>query len=300
MELRHLNAFIHVATLMSFYKAAQALNYAQSTVSAQIRNLEEELGVKLFDRLGKGIRLTEAGQKLLPHARRILDLTREAELEVSSESEPFGALNIRIPESLLTFCLPPLLTRFRARFPGVGLNFFTCAFHGLEQDLRKGIADLAFLLAEGVTGSNMEVEFLGSLDLVLAAGPGHPLVGKAEIRARDLDGLPLLLSTADCSYRKGFEELLLERKVRPGPLMEFNSVAAIKKAVQAGLGLTVIPRLAVAREVMSRELVILNWVEEEMETAVLMVRHKEKWLSPTLRAFMDMAREELDLDRQES
>ncbi len=290
MELRHLKAFLHVANRMSFYKAAQSLNYAQSTVSAQIRALEEELGVRLFDRLGRRIKLTEPGRRLLPHAGRLLNLAEEARAEVASGSESFGSLNIMIPESLLTHSLPPLLSRFMNEYPGLRLNFRTCTFHGLEQELKKGLADLAFLLADGVSGSNLAVEFLGSLRLVLVAGPGHELSSKAHIQTGDLAGQTLLLSTSDCSYRRGFEDLLSEKKVYPGAVMEFSSVAALKKAVEAGLGLSLLPETAAAQEAGQGSLVVLDWAGEEMETGLLMVRHKDKWLSPSLRAFMETAR----------
>jgi DNA-binding transcriptional LysR family regulator len=278
---------------MSFHKAAQSLSYAQSTISAQIQALEEELGVKLFDRLGKRIQLTEAGQKLLPHARRMLNLAKEAQAEVTSKTEPYGSLNIMIPESLLTHRLPALLSSFRSVHPGLSLNFQTCTFHGLEQDLRKGIADLAFLLADTASGSNMVVEFLGSVRLVLAAAPDHPLAAKKQVRAGDLAGRRLILSTSDCSYRRSFEELLLEGKIYLGSIMEFNSVAAIKKAVAAGLGLTILPWMAVEEEAGQGLLSVLDWAGEEMETAILMIRHKDKWLSPALRSFMETDREGL-------
>ena len=207
------------------------------------------------------------------------------------DPRPYGSLNIMIPESLLTHLLPPLLLcRFRDEYPGLRLNFQTCAFHGLEKELKRGLADLAFLLAEGVSGSDLAVEFLGSLSLVLAVGPGHELSTRSPLRPGDLAGQTLLLATSDCSYRRAFEDLLAESKVYPGAVMEFSSVAALKKAAQAGLGLTILPEWAAAEEAAQGRLVLLDWAGTELETGLLMVRHKDKWLSPSLRSFMETAR----------
>lgn len=98
MEIRQLRSFQTVANLLSFNKAADRLNYAQFSISAQIQALEEELGVQLFDRLGRRVRLTEAGTQLLEYANKILDLVNESHSEMAGAKEPLGSLTIRIPE----------------------------------------------------------------------------------------------------------------------------------------------------------------------------------------------------------
>lgn len=127
MELRQLKTFCTVARLLSFNQAAENLNYAQSTVSTQIRLLEAEFGVPLFDRLGKSVKLTEAGQMLMRYSRRMLDLEAETRANVSGWEEPHGSISIRIPQSIGTHYLPSALSRFRKRFPRVGFDVSTCA-----------------------------------------------------------------------------------------------------------------------------------------------------------------------------
>ena len=292
MEIRQLRTFQAVAQMLSFNRAAERLHYAQSSISAQIQALEEELEVKLFDRLGRRILLTEAGERLLQYARKILDLADETKAEVVRSKEPEGALTIRVPESFCVHRLPPVVKRFRSQFPKVGLSFVTCAVENLQKDLRKGITDLAFLLTESIQATDLEVEAMGFEHIILVANHGHPLAAKPKIKTRDLEGETILLSKVDCSYRRSFQQILDQQKVLPGTTLEFNSVAAIKQCVMEGVGITILPEVAVAQDIAQGRLASIAW-EEKLEVATLMIWYKDRWLSPTLSAFMDMTREVL-------
>ncbi len=293
MEIRQLRTFQAVAQMLSFNRAAERLHYAQSSISAQIQALEEELEVKLFDRLGRRILLTEAGERLLQYAGKILDLADETRAEVVRSKEPEGALTIRVPESFCVHRLPPVVKQFRSRFPKVRLSFITCAVENLQKDLRKGITDLAFLLTESIQAADLEAEALGFEHIMLVASPGHPLAAKPEIQTRDLEGETILLSKVDCSYRRSFQQILDQQNVRTGTTLEFNSVEAIKQCVMEGVGITILPEIAVAREIAQGRLAALTWGEGEMEVALLMIWYRERWRSPSLEAFMAMTREVL-------
>ncbi len=290
MEIRQLKSFRTVANFLSFNKAAEQLNYAQSSVSAQIQALEEDLGVQLFDRLGKRIQLTDTGMLLLQYANKILDLVDETQSTVTGDLEPVGSLTIRIPESFGVHRLPPVLKAFHSRFPNVHLNFITCAHEGLGKDLRKGVTDLAFLLSEGISAPDLDVETLGFESVVLVSGPDHPLSAKRSVHTRDLAGATILFSRVDCSYRKSFEQILKDEEVDRFNKFEFNSVEVIKHSVMAGLGISILPEIAVAEEVRQKRLVILPWSEGAIEVAVLMIWFRDRWISPTLSAFMEVTR----------
>jgi len=293
VEIRQLRTFQTVAKFLSFNRAAQELHYAQSSISAQIQGLEEELGVQLFDRLGRRVLLTEAGMRLLQYAEKILDLAEETPTGVAGARELRGSLTVKVPETLSVHRLPPVIARFRSMYPKVRLRFVSCTHDGLQKDLRKGITDLAFLLAESIRASDLEVEALGIEPLVLVAHPGHPLAARKEIRARDLEGETIPLSTVDCSYRKGLELVLGEEKVRYEAALEYNSVEAVKRCVMSGVGVTVLPEISVAEEVSRGLLKVLPWADEGLEAAALMIWYKERWVSPTLAAFMEVTREVL-------
>lgn len=290
MDLRELRTFRAVATQLSFSRAAQALHYAQSTVSAQVQALEEDLDVRLFDRLGRSVKLTEAGERLLAYAEKLLDVANEARAEVKGGGEATGALTIRVPESLCVQHFPPLLARFQARHPRVRLNLITCTQEGLAQDLQKGVTDLAFLLAETIGAVDLRVENLTSVPLVLVAAPSHPLARRRKLKAADFSQATLLLTRVDCSYRRPFEQMLRQENAAPACVWELSSVEAVKRCVMAGMGLTVLPRAAAAAELAQGKLTALPWPTGGWEVGLLMVWHGAKWLSPTLRAFMEEAR----------
>ncbi len=293
MEIRHLKAFLAVARLSSFSKAADRLHYAQSSVSAQIRALEDELGVQLFDRLGRRILLTQAGERLVPYAERIIDLADETRAEIGGGTEPEGSLTIRVPESLGVYRLAPVIYEFSSLFPGIRLNLMNCAHETLQRELRNGAIDLAFLLAESFQGADLAIEALGAECLVLVASPSNCLARKNLVRTRDLGKETLFLSKVDCSYRRLFEGILREEGVPLEATRTFHSVAFLKRCVMAGSGITILPEVTVSDEIAKRELALLRWEEGDLEVSVLMIWCKARWVSPALSAFMEITRRAL-------
>lgn len=290
MEIRHLKTFKAVADQRSFHKAAAAIHYAQSTVSAQIMALEEDLGVRLFERLGRRIILTEAGEGLYRYAVKMLELVEAARAELADRIHASGSLSIRVPESFCAFRLTPAISIFRDLMPNVKLHFVTCAQEGLGRDLRKGVTDLAFLLTESIQSKDLTTEILGTERLVFVAAPTHPLAKTIPFDIGMLKDHTLLLSRVDCSYRRLLEQMLTEAERKPGMVLEFNSVAAIIACVTEGLGVTLIPEVAVRREIDSGRLVRLLLDEDDLEVAQMMIWHRDKWLTPVLEGFMEAVR----------
>ncbi len=291
MELRNLKTFRTVATLLSFNQAAEVLNYAQSTVSSQIKALEDELAVRLFDRLGKRIVLTPAGVMLSQYAQKMLDIEAETLSEVRNQVFPHGSLSIRVPQTIGLHFMPAILSRFQVRFPGVGCRFHRCAFHALEHELQTGVTDLAFLFAESARSACLTVEPLRFEPLILVTNPKNPLVSKEIVTPEDLRDHPIFLPGEDCGYRMVFEAILAEHGVEPRIVLDFNSIEMMRECLKVCTGVAVMPEVAVKRELHQSELTALRWSEQGMETAILMIRHKDRWISPALRAFMETATE---------
>jgi DNA-binding transcriptional LysR family regulator len=291
MELRQLVTFRTVAQTLSFSRAATSLNYAQSTVSAQIQTLEDELGVSLFDRLGKSIILTDAGERLLGYAEKLLDLAGEARAVVSDGETLAGTLTISAPETLCTYRLPALLRRFRDRWPQVQLVFRPGYNADLERSIREGAMDVAFVMDEVLEAPNLVIEPLVTEPLLVLANPGHPLTRLPAVNFADLHDVPMILTERGCSYRALFERALAAAGSRLVTPMEFHSVEAIKQCVMAGIGITLLPLVAVAAEIDQGRLVPLHWAGRDLAVITQMIWHKDKWLSPALRAFLDMARQ---------
>lgn len=290
MEIRHLNTFLAVSRLLSFNKAAQQLHYAQSSVSAQIQALEHELDVKLFDRLGRRVLLTEAGEQLIKYAHKMVALADETKVAFRSQGQLQGALTIRIPESFGTWRLPTVLQAFNKHYPQVDLHLITCAREGLSQDLRKGVTDLAFLLDESIQAADLEVEMLGSESLVLVAHPAHPLCASGPVTSSRLAAETWLMSRVDCSYRRLVETCLQSGGgIKRAPL-ELNSLAVLKACLVQGVGISVLPCISVAPELASGVLALIDWPEGPKEVALLMVWYRQRWLSPIVSGFMEYVR----------
>jgi DNA-binding transcriptional LysR family regulator len=264
MELRQLRTFQTVARLMSFNRAAEILNYSQSAISTQISLLEQELDVKLFNRLGNRICLTEAGRMLVGYSQKLLDIEQETLSKVSGKEEAQGSISIRIPQSIATYLLPSVLSKFQARYPKVGFDVGTCAYEALIHETKTGITDLAFLLS---ALSSMQIS--------------------------DLAGQTILLPKHDCSYKMTFQQALAEGKAAPARFIELNSIEAIKQCVFKGIGVAMFPLMAIREELAQQTMTILPWPEDPLETGILMIWHKDKWLSPVLKDFMETVREVL-------
>jgi DNA-binding transcriptional LysR family regulator len=197
MEFRHLRTFTVVADKLSFSKAAEKLHMAQSSVSAQIRLLEEELSLKLFDRIGRRVIITEAGMKLYGYARRMMEMTNEIQSEITGSENFRGSLTIRIPETLATVYMPGVVERLYKDNPQVKLNFINCADDQLREELNSGRIDIAFLMTDSINLKEVKIEMLKTLDLVMIAGPVHSLVKKQVVKPDDLNQQTILLSKTD-------------------------------------------------------------------------------------------------------
>lgn len=298
MEHRQLKTFGAVARALSFTRAAEGLGYVQSNVTAQVKALEAELGAPLFDRLGRRVVLTDAGRTLLGYAGRILDLHEEALAAVASAGgtpggEPAGSLTISAPETLCTYRLPRLLRRFGERYPGVRLTFRPVPCSDLKSAVAEGVLDAAFLLEEPARSSVLELEALVEEPLLVLAPPDHPLAPSEGVGPADLDGERVLLTESGCSYRRIFERRLAEAGVEPARALEFDSVEAIKQCVIAGMGVAVLPAVAVEAELERGEIASLPWSGPELKVPTQVAWHKDKWVSPALGAFLSLSREML-------
>jgi DNA-binding transcriptional LysR family regulator len=305
VELRQVETFRAVAEELSFSRAAAKLGYVQSSVSAQVSTLERELGVPLFDRLGRKIALTNAGEVMFAYSGKLLALaeqTREAVVDVGAGSgEVTGSLTVSAPETLLTYRLPKLLTLFHERHPKVRLSVRPSAIGRLVGSARKAIeegkVDVAFVLdeplGERAQSADLAVETLVAENVSVVAPISHALASSSAVLAHDLRGETVLLPEAPesgCAYRGQFERQLGSAGVVPSEMMEFQSIEAVKQCVAAGMGVSVLPSVAVDAELKVGTLAALRW-SEPFEVLTQMSWHEARWMSPALRAFLEAARE---------
>ncbi|WP_164709826.1 LysR family transcriptional regulator [Euzebya pacifica] len=288
--MRDLRTFLVCARLQHFTQAAEELAYAQSTVTAQVRSLEKELDVPLFDRVGRGVVLTPAGQRLEGYARRIVDLVEEASATVAFVgSQPHGDLTISATETLSTFQLPDVLREFQRRFPDVRLFLRPHDPADLVARVVEGDSAAAITLDVPISHPDLTVETLREEEVWLLAPPDHPLAGRRRLGSADLAPFRLLLSELDVSYGGAFIDRLAAEGVVPIDPMEFSSVAAIKQCVRVGMGLTALPAFASTEEVESGQLVVLPFACPSVTVQLLWHRHR--WVPPAAEALLALTRE---------
>jgi DNA-binding transcriptional LysR family regulator len=289
MELRDLRTFRMVAQTLNFTQAAQQLDYAQSSITAQIQHLEAELGQPLFDRLGRKVILTEAGQQLLRYADKILELEAEARTLLTGQQEGRGTLTIGAPESICNYFLPPILAAFRQSMPQVRLILKQLFYTDLSRHLREGWLDLAFFIEDPLTSSQLHFEMLQTQPVHMIAAADHPLAGREQVTPHDLEGQTLILTERGCGYRNKFERVLATVGYRPTMALEFGSVETIKQCVMAGLGLGILPQMTLQASLQAGGLVCLPW-SDPFEIYIQIGWHKDKWLSPILEQFIAQSR----------
>lgn len=300
MDLRQLTTFHRVASLLSFTKAASELNYAQSSVTAQVKSLEVSLGVELFERLRGKIQLTPAGERLVPYAERILSLVDEAREKTTGWAEPSGVLTVGTTESLTSYRMPPVLEFFHHRYPGLQLALRPGSAAQTCEALRQGAFDMGFFTEVRTEHPGLRAEVLGPEPLVAVAAAGHRLAGLREVTTADLRGVPVLAPEPGSSYRGLLEaELTCSGPEPEFPLLEFGTVESIKRGVAAGLGVSVLPEVAVADAVGAGTLAVLGW-KPPFEVYTQIAWRRGRQVTREMRAFIDqtvrfMAQDRLSL-----
>ncbi|ETT43892.1 LysR family transcriptional regulator [Paenibacillus xylanexedens] len=293
MEIRQLKTFWTLASTCSFSQTAELLSYVPSTITMQIKSLEEELGVKLLDRLGKKVVLTDAGQQFLPYATKILNDVEEAKCISSQHGELAGTVVIGADEVLCAYLLPALFKRFRADYPGVRLLFRPLSGQELKSSLREGHADVVFVLDEPINSKDLQSEFLKDETFQMVVSPDHMLASRSALVIDDFHKQHFLLTEKNCSYRTYFDQSITKKGADALTELEFHSVEAIKQCVVAGLGIALLPEMALKKELSDGEVVALPWDLSDVSFSAQMLWHREKWISPSMAAFMEVAKSEL-------
>lgn len=241
MELRHLRAFSAAAVHQSFTRAARDLGVTQAAVSQQVAALEKEFGAELFERVGRGVRLTDSGRRLHDHAFRILELVDEATREMGSTEQPVTG-NLRIASSTVPseWLLPELLLEFRASRPYVRESLLISDSRTAALAVESGDADVGFV-GELPQSSALQAEPIVKDELVLVVGTNHPLANKGTTTLKQLRSESLIVREPGSGSRRCVERALEEQQQTPADFtiaMEVNSNDAIRAAVRRGVGVS--------------------------------------------------------------
>lgn len=288
MELRQLITFTKITQLNSFLKAAEDLGYAQSTITTQIQLLEKELGIKLFERIGRNMELTSKGLVFLEYAEKIINLAEEAKEAVTDTDIPKGTLKIGVVESLCTIRLPEVLKHYHMKYPEVEviIKIGTCS--DLHNMLKNNTVDLIFILGELIKDPDLLSCMCCEEEMALLASPLNELKDKKKLTLKDISGEALILTEKGCSYRGVFEGMFNKENLQPHLALEIGSIETIKTFVKNNLGITLLPAMTANNELSKGELVKLDLVGCEFNIMTQVLYHKNKWLTPAMNAFIDM------------
>ncbi len=288
-ELPHLATFATVAERGSFTATAADLGITQAAVSQRIAVLENELHVSLFNRRAGRISLTEAGQRLYPYARKILDLHGQARTDIGG-FQPTIAGDLPIAASSVPgeCFLPALLSSFHEAHPGVHVRATVSDSGSVMQDVEKGQAMLG-LVGQEAEKPTLEFRPIGSDSLVLVVGSGHRWAARKRIPLKSLTGESLIIrelgSGSRCALEKSLERVGVSL-ARLNITLELGSNVAIKDAVKRGLGIAFLSRLSVHRELDARELQAVEVSGLSLARNFYLVYHRRRPLSPAASAFL--------------
>ena len=282
MTIIQLETFLKIAETGNFTTTAGLLGYAQSTVTTQIKQLEEELGCLLFDRLGKTAVLTPEGRKLETYAEKMMQLQREILLEVPAAEETAGLIQLGVSESLCYHHMPQALLRFRRKYPAVEIRLSFIMHDTFPVQLKKGSLDIAYSLDPPMDHPELKLLSETPETLGFFAHPDHPLSKKTKITERDLADVPLLLTSHSCSFRHMLLEDLARSSVIPKIALETSSKEILKQFAVNQLGVAFMPDMAARKETDRSLLKKLDWAGNDFPICSRVYVHKDKRLGAPL------------------
>jgi LysR family transcriptional regulator, cell division regulator len=280
MEIRDLRIFMSVAKNGSISKAAEELHYVQSNVTARIKHLEGQLNAALFHRKSKGVELTASGHLLLDYAKRIVQLTKEAEAVIKDQDEPRGKLSIASMETTAAVHLPLLLSGYHRSYPHVELNLVT----GPSEDSIKRLLNFEVdgaLVAGAVNQKLLVAEKAFEEELVLVTPHHLKDIGQ-------LSNLTILVFRTGCSYRAQLERWLRVSGKLPDKIMEFGSIEGILGCISAGMGISFLPRSIIETKHMQNDYSLHSIPEEFGHMTTWFVRRRNEKASKAMQVFREI------------
>ncbi|MCI0856746.1 MAG: LysR family transcriptional regulator [Chloroflexi bacterium] len=291
MDLGQLEAYLQVAERRNFSRAAEALGLTQPSVTARIQALERDLGESLFERNGRGVRLTEVGEAFLPHVQRVLKALHDGKDAVQSLRKlELGTLRLGAAPTISTYVLPALLKEFSSRYPGLDVSVRT---DYSQQIVQMVLADEVQMgLERGTTHPEVETIPLYSDDVILVTAADDPFAEQGAVDIKDIATRRLIMFNRGSSYYALVDNALREAGVPVSPAMELDNMEATKKMVEEGLGIALLPRVAVAQEIDRgelREIEIRKMTMPRREVALIYRRGRP--LSRAAEAFIKLLEE---------
>lgn len=287
MELRNLITFIHVAELGSFTKAADQLGYSQSTISFQIKQLEEELGCLLFERINHTITLTEKGHELISYAHQIRALTDEFRENLTQESDYSGHIHIVTPDSVCEEMIYSHYIDFHNKYPSISIRFTTADTSVMFDMLDHNEADAIITLDSHTYRRDYVIAKEKPLSMHFVTNARSEFVHNRNLSIQDIINEPFILTECGQGYRRVFDKELAKHSLEITPVLEIGRTDIITSILAQSDMISYLPDFVTTPLIASGQLCYLDVCDVNIEIWKQLIYHKNKWISKSLKAFID-------------
>lgn len=289
METRQISTFIKVAQLQSFSKAAEELGYSQSAVTVQIKMLENELGTRLFDRVGKKITLTHQGDQFYVYSNNILREMFEAKKALRGQGPLTGKLRVGTIESLCFSKFPPILHYFYEHHSDVTIRILTGSPEELIYMMEHNKVDIIYFLDRPLYHSNWVKALEMEDEVVFTASVNSPLAGRKGLDLEDILHEKFVLTEKDANYRKELDSLLASKGCAITPFLEISNTEFIINLVKQNTGLSFLPHFTIKESVGNNQLAVLDVSDFHISMWRQIIYHRDKWVTREMTEFIRLA-----------
>ncbi len=287
MELRNLITFIHVAELGSFTRAAEQLDYSQSTISFQIKQLEDELDCLLFERINHTITLTERGRELLSYAHEIRELTDQFKESLTTEQACVGHIHIVTPDSVCEEMISSHYIDFHKKYPSISIKCTTADTSVMFDMLDHNEADAIITLDSHTYAKDYVIAKEEPLSMHFVTSAKSKFVGKRNLKMKDIVNEPFILTECGQGYRRVFDKELAKKSLDITPVLEIGRTDIITSLLSQGNMISYLPDFVTRVGIESGELCYLDVCDMKLDIWKQLIHHKNKWISKSLKTFLE-------------
>ena len=291
MEIRNLLTFVQVAELNSFTRAAEALGYSQSTVSFQIKQLEDELSCLLFERINHTITLTERGTELLDYAQRIVRMTDEFNQSLNAEKPLRGVIHVLSPSSLCERMMKNSYSDFHIKYPDVSLKFTSADTLDMMKMLDRNEADVMLTLDTHTYKRDYVIAKEEPIGMHFVTGASSRYAREGVLSLAEIASFPLILTEKNAGYRRPLDKMFAEKSIYAEPILELERTDVIAELLEEGIGVSFLPDFVTRDGVREGKLKYLECKEEMPVIWKQLIYHRNKWISRSLASFIEFIKE---------
>ena len=287
MELKNLITFIHVAELGSFTKAAEQLGYSQSTISFQIKQLEEELGCLLFERINHTITLTERGHELVSYAHQARALTEKFKESLTSDDQLSGHIHIATPDSVCDNMINANYVDLHRHYPKISIKITTADTFVMFDMLDRNEVDIIITLDSHSYNKDYVIAKEEPLAMHFVASANSEFAGRQNLKIKDILHEPFILTEYGQGYRRVFDKELAKKSLEITPVLEIGRTDIITTIVAQSNMISFLPDFVTKDMVQSGDLCYLDIRDMNVEIWKQLIHHKNKWISKSLKTVID-------------